>query len=155
MKRHPALIPLSHDHHQCLIIANKLCQDPIGYKPNLQEIQDRLVFLKSKKPELLSHFKIEEELLFNFVLENENSFKKSVDELREEHKHIADLLDSISDDDNLEQDLNEFGNALEKHIRKEERIFFQEVQKKLDEQKLSVLSKNIFSSFITNCNLKF
>ena len=58
MKRHPALVPLSHDHHQVLFIAQRLRR---ATPENAGEIA--AAFLAMWESDEKQHFRLEEELL--------------------------------------------------------------------------------------------
>ena len=65
MKRHPALYPLSHDHHQGLILAQQLKKGAPHYKgmPSTPEGKKEytIAFYKS---DLIRHIQDEEKILF-------------------------------------------------------------------------------------------
>jgi hypothetical protein len=59
MKRHPALIPLSHDHHRALVEARRLRAADAP-----ESAAAATAFLRFFADETIPHFRQEEELLF-------------------------------------------------------------------------------------------
>src|SRR5712691_9046661 len=64
-KRHPSLIPLSHDHHHGLVLAFRLREGlPRNWKPSdssQEQAEDTICFFHDN---LVAHFRAEEEALF-------------------------------------------------------------------------------------------
>jgi hemerythrin-like domain-containing protein len=58
------------------------------------------------------------------------------------------LVKDLEKTDQLENVLDEFGQLLEKHIRKEERELFMEIEKVLSEDELKIVSEKISDSRI-------
>jgi Hemerythrin HHE cation binding domain len=69
MKRHPALVPLSHDHHHALVEARRLRQ--AADAPDAAAAA--AAFLRFFAQETVPHFREEEELLFPSVIEFEEA----------------------------------------------------------------------------------
>jgi hypothetical protein len=65
MKRHPALIPLSHDHHHALVEARRLRR--AADTPKSAAVAR--AFLRFFAGETVGHFRDEEELLFPRLVE--------------------------------------------------------------------------------------
>jgi len=105
VKRHPALVPLSHDHHHTLVAARALKRgDPA-----------RLVELRA---ELERHFREEEELVFP-LLGRLDPPPPVLAEACVQHARIRARLDSPD---------AELGELLEAHVRLEEQVLFELVQ---------------------------
>ncbi len=65
MKRHPALYPLSHDHHQGLILAQQLKKGAPQYKGMPSTLEEKKNYTISfYNNELKKHFYDEEKILF-------------------------------------------------------------------------------------------
>ena len=68
MKRHPALHPLSHDHHQGLILAQQLKKGAPQYKGMPATLEEKKNYTISfYNNELIKHFEDEEKILFPLV----------------------------------------------------------------------------------------
>jgi len=60
-----------------------------------------------------------------------------------EHKIIAQLFRELEAPEDVELALDNFGNALDEHIRHEERIWFEKIQNVFDEDFLAELGPRI------------
>jgi len=144
MKRHKGLYSLSHDHHQGLILAQLIKKSAPKYK-NLPDTTDGKTeyTINFYNVELLKHFKQEEEILFPAVKGKDKAIDSLIDEIISEHRRIKSLVDSLKAKNNHEQLLDELGNLLELHIRKEERILFPAIEKLLSEDELNILTAKL------------
>ena len=137
MKRNPALHTLSHDHHQGLILAQQLKKGAPQYKGMPSTLEDKKEYTISfYKTELVKHFRDEEEILFPSVKNKNDELDKKIAEIISEHRKMESLIKDLEKTDQLENVLDEFGQLLEKHIRKEERELFVEIEKSLSEEEL-------------------
>ena len=130
LKRHPALIPLSQDHHFGLLLSWKI---RTGLKKGIitERIRDYLNYFFLEHLE--KHFQMEEEFLFSFLAKNDLLRKDAESQhqiLRKQHKNILGSLEV------LEDDLRRFADELENHIRFEERVLFPYIQTELLEKEL-------------------
>lgn len=147
MKRHPALHTLSHDHHQGLILAQQLKKGAPQYKGMPSTLESKKEYTQQfYKSELVQHFKDEEEILFPFVKGKDENVKKLITEIISEHRKMESLIYQLEKADQLENVLDELGWLLEKHIRKEERELFVEIEKNLSEAEFSDLSEKLKTS---------
>lgn len=110
--RHPALIPLSREHHYALVFGRSLKRgdhaDPAWVRRWISKAR-RFYDL-----DLRAHFAAEEEVLF--PASRAFNLGPLVDELVAEHRALERLID--------EGRLCELADLLEAHIRKEERQLF-------------------------------
>jgi len=144
MKRHPALHPLSHDHHQGLILAQQLKKDAPQYKGMPSTLEGKKEYtLTFYKTELKKHFEDEEKILFPFVKSKNEDVDKLIEEIISEHRNMESLIKELHETDQLENVLDELGWLLEKHIRKEERELFVEIEKVLSEDELEKIGKKL------------
>jgi len=95
--------------------------------------------LKIYQENLIPHFRKEEEILFPLSKGKTSAIDKLIDELVDQHNSVASLIKKIKASDSPENELNELGSILEKHIRKEERELFPKIQEVLSENKLKEL----------------
>jgi hemerythrin-like domain-containing protein len=136
-RRHKSIINLSRDHHHGLILAQLIKQNAPVYKNLPDTIEGKVLYtLNAYKTELLPHFKKEEEFLFPVIKEKNNTLSELVNQLIEEHKKITILVEKLKNDENKIPILDEIGNLLIQHIRKEENELLKIVQDFLTEEEL-------------------
>jgi len=147
MKRNPALYTLSHDHHQGLILAQQLKKGAPQYKGMPSTLEDKKEYtLSFYKTELVKHFRDEEEILFPAVKNKNDELDRKIAEIISEHRKMESLIKNLEETDQLQNLLDELGWLLEKHIRKEERYVFMEIENVLTEEELQVISEEISQS---------
>ena len=147
MKRNPALYTLSHDHHQGLILAQQLKKGAPQYKGMPSTLEDKKEYtLSFYKTELVKHFRDEEEILFPAVKNKNDELDRKIAEIISEHRKMESLIKNLEEIDQLQNLLDELGWLLEKHIRKEERDVFMEIENVLTEEELQVISEEISQS---------
>lgn len=144
MKRHPALIPISREHHQGLILSRLLQKDAPLYKGLPKETKDKASYaLEFYKKNLIAHFLAEEKVL-SLVKGIDAEIDRLSSEIKEEHYNFHISFTSINDGGNLPNQLDMLGKKLELHIRKEERVLFPLIQEKCSPEILNIIS-NILS----------
>lgn len=128
MKRHKALMPLSREHHEGLILAQLLKSSVPDYKGMPTEPADKVNYALELFHTLLQpHFRKEEELLQRLKPAN----KEIADIIREifgEHNQLEKDFMSLGNQADLPHALDNLGHKLEQHIRKEERQLFPLIQ---------------------------
>lgn len=123
-KRHPALIPLSHDHHHGLALALRCRKHALGQlnpgDPAAMEAcaAEAARFFEEK---LTVHFEAEETVLFPLMAAHEEC-RELVVRLEGEHRMFARLV--ARGPGGPRKFLFDFGDLLEQHIRSEERELF-------------------------------
>jgi iron-sulfur cluster repair protein YtfE (RIC family) len=136
MKRHESLAPLSREHHDALILAQLIKRNAPAYKGLPTTIVDKVDYsINFYKNNLKQHFKKEETMLKK-VRNIDPSIAKLADEIVAEHKMLAAFFRSLKDALDQEAVLNELGNELDAHIRKEERVLFPLLQQHCPEELL-------------------
>jgi hemerythrin-like domain-containing protein len=116
MKRHPALIPLSHDHHRALVEARRLRR--AADAP--ESAAAATGFLRFFADETIPHFRQEEELLFPSVLDLEEARELLVRALLEHqrlHALTARLQQLVDTGGEVDETMRELGLLLEAHVR--------------------------------------
>lgn len=102
---------------------------------------------------------LEEQVLFPQLVDWTQTYSSAVEQLITEHQAIEDLAHNLpkADAPNLQEAFDELSQALVKHIRFEERIFFEEVQAKATPEEMAVLEKRIatFLSEWSHCYPNF
>lgn len=141
IKRDISLQPLSRDHHHSLMLCWKIRQ---GFKKNIDVNRIKIYLDWFYKEQILPHFEMEEKYIFT-LLDSENELTNRA---ITEHRRLKRLFESTTE---IEKNLNQIEEELEKHIRFEERILFNEIQKTAPEEELSKI-QNIHSDakFIDN-----
>ncbi|SFB03284.1 cation-binding protein [Algoriphagus aquimarinus] len=132
IKRHVALQPLSRDHHHGLLFCWKIRS---GVKRGIDTSRMEAHAAWFWNSHLKSHFAEEEELVFP-ILGNENEL---IQQALTEH---AELKKLFSKEDMDYEFLNYLQIALEKHIRFEERILFNEIQDVATPQQLAMVDQH-------------
>jgi Hemerythrin HHE cation binding domain. len=136
IKRSQALVSFSKDHHFGLLLVWKIRQG-LAKAVNNERISDYILFFF--KGDLEKHFKEEEELLF-CRLPVEDALRKKAEEDHQAIYNLVTAIGSKKDDTNL---LNQFANALEKHIRFEERELFNHLQNNIPANMLDEIAGRI------------
>jgi hemerythrin-like domain-containing protein len=143
VQRHPALIPLSHDHHHGLVQARRLrrAADDGDASARLRAASGFAAFFAR---ETAVHFREEEELLFPLLAGRSEAAQALLAETALQHAEIralvARLERSIAAEDVEAGLLAELGALLERHIRLEERQIFPLAEKVVPAEDLDALS---------------
>ena len=128
MKRHIALIPLSHDHHEALILARLIQQGAPAYKGLPTELVQKAEYaLNLYQKKLEKHF-IQEEGMIPIVAGISQGLDALLEEMVQEHIVLRKLFAQLPAETNLLIPLDHLGKSLEFHIRKEERQIFPLIQ---------------------------
>jgi iron-sulfur cluster repair protein YtfE (RIC family) len=120
MKRHPALISLSHDHHHALVQGRRLRRaadrddDPGAVAAEFVEF-----FAAVSVP----HFREEEETLFPLVADSDAA-RPLVVEVLLEHQRLHALVAELRSSAEVRAPMRQIGELLEAHVRREERELF-------------------------------
>ena len=152
MKRHRSLIPLSHDHHDGLVIAQGLIlgrsKAPRSTWPTDRRLQvDRV--LEFFREGLRRHFQAEEDHVFPLVAVQLRGGAELVKQLRQEHDEMRDQIHALEQNPELRLDerLREFGECLKQHIRKEEHVLFERMQDELEPGALNAMGEGLRSVY--------
>jgi quercetin dioxygenase-like cupin family protein len=142
MKRHEALIPLSHDHHEALVAARRLRHGADAPDPNPAVAEFSSFFLASVVP----HFREEEELLFPQVAGAETARDLVVQALLEHQRlhaaaaELRALATRGSESRDLAGPMRDLASLLEAHVRFEERQLFPLIEELLSHETLNTLA---------------
>lgn len=133
LKRHPALIPLSQDHHFGLLLCWKI---RTGFKKTIPPERIAAYATYFYKEHLKPHFEAEELYVFSLV-EEKNEMRKKAES---QHRRIRRLVRKLSlEPEKLKITLGLIEEEVESHIRFEERTFFPYIQNHQDEAGLEQL----------------
>ena len=136
MKRNENLVPLSRDHHFGLLCCWKIRQG-IKKEVSYERIKNYINYYWEKN--LHNHFKTEDDVL------PELSNEGLQNQMEKEHVEIHRLINTInqSEDERL---LLDFANALQSHIRFEERVVFPNYEEMLSADQLDEIG-NLLTKF--------
>ena len=138
MKRNKNLTNLSSEHHDGLVIAlriNKALDKTEKYPIIIN-------YIKHLWSSLKNHFKQEED---NF-LKSDNIDKDNplIKRMLDEHNRFEELVNKLSPESKtLKDDLKEFAELLNDHIRFEERELFPYVENSLTDEELKQVGENL------------
>ena len=137
LKRHPAFIPLSKDHHFGLMLCWKI-RTGLGKSVSPERIAAYVNYFF--QDHLNKHFEEEEKYIFTLVGEEDE--KRATAE--QQHYKLRELVAQSSlNSENLSQILQKLEKDLESHIRFEERDLFPYLQNKVPEPELEKLKQVI------------
>jgi DUF438 domain-containing protein len=140
MKRHPALVPLSHDHHHVLVIAQQLRR---ATTETATEIAG--VFLAAWESGEKQHFRLEEELLLPAYAEHGDPGHPTVMRMLQDHMLIRRDATRLANEPSLEL-LHELGSRLADHVHLEERELFPLIDETIPEPELEALGERLRAS---------
>ena len=138
MKRHPALIELSRDHHAALFVAMQLKR-----ADETSAEKARSTFLASWDTHGSDHFRLEEEVLLPRFAEYGPAHHPFVAHVLCDHvtlRRLARDIASTSPDVSL---LAELGTELEQHVRFEERQLFPLIESSMPEEALTEVADDL------------
>ncbi|HWO43846.1 MAG TPA: hemerythrin domain-containing protein [Candidatus Eisenbacteria bacterium] len=144
--RHPALIPLSHDHHHALALALRCRKQalgqlkPLGKAGLCERAREARNFFSLH---LAAHFHAEEAALFPMIESLGAEQGPLIDRLKHEHERLRSLVDAMEASDGLGKVLFEFGDLLESHVRREERELFALFEARIEEAEADAIGRRI------------
>jgi iron-sulfur cluster repair protein YtfE (RIC family) len=147
-KRHPGLIPLSHDHHHALALALRCRKQALGQiKPTGAEgLRLRASeFLSFYTTELSSHFEAEERILFPGMSLSVPESQQLIADLVRDHETMRVATAELKSITRLGKVIFDLGDLLERHIRREERELFP-----LFEQYAAVMEADAIAETLAN-----
>ena len=148
MKRHPALVPLSHDHHAELVQARRL---RLASGSDVHEARlEASVQYVAAFADTARHLQLEEEHLFPaFAACGGDSLL--LDEVLEEHQELRSLAATLAGQTAAghasSETMAQLADVLEAHVRREERVLFPLIERTLGDEELRAL--DLSSSSIT------
>lgn len=147
-KRHPGLIPLSHDHHHALALALRCRKQALGQIKPIGAEGLRLrasEFLTVFATELSSHFEAEERILFPGMTVHVPESEQLIAELVRDHETVRLTIAKLQGTAGLGKVIFDLGDLLERHIRREERELFP-----MFEQHAEVIGSDEIAKKLTN-----
>ena len=137
MKRHPALTPLSRDHHHAVVLAQRL------RRADEQDADDAAAaFLEHWMEEERLHFRLEEEVLLPAYAAYGDPDHPAVIRTLLDHVRIRRDVERLVAGANPEL-LHELGGRLAEHVKLEEHELFPLVERTLPEPALTELGERL------------
>ena len=137
MKRHPALVPLSRDHHHALVIARRLRHATIQ-----TAAETTRAFLAHWDTEQKQHFRLEEELLLPAYAAHGAPDHPTVIRMLLDHMLIRRDADQLANAPRLEL-LHDLGARLAAHVELEEHELFPLIEQTIPEPELDALGDRL------------
>ena len=137
MKRHPALLPLSRDHHHALVIARELRR-----ATDATAAEAGAVFLSHWHAEETQHFRLEEEILLPAYAAYGDPADPAVVRMLIDHMLIRRDASRLTDRPPLVL-LHDLGVRLSTHVELEEREVFPLVEATIPERELLELGERL------------
>ena len=141
MKRHPALIPLSHDHHAELVQARRL-RLASGSETDEARVASAKQYVAAFFTETSSHFRVEEEQLFPLFVRHAGS-SPLLERVLSEHDELRTLASALREEaatgDVVAETLLRLADLLEAHVRREERELFPLIEQTVPDAELRTL----------------
>lgn len=136
IKRNPNIVKLSRDHHASLLFCWKLRQG-IKRHTAIERMINYVQYFWSQH--FATHFKEEEEILFAPL--QDEKVRKAL----EDHKKIRSIISELSCLNKMEsvEQLSELADAVDNHVRYEERILFPHLEVLLSEKQLDNIGNHI------------
>jgi hemerythrin-like domain-containing protein len=126
--RHESLVPLSKDHYHGLLLAQQIKTTDrvmmVGWPSSPAQQTEYICTFFAEH--LVRHFSDEEQSLFPLVVKHIPSASAQVDDLVQDHRAMERFAREFEHPDpkQVTAHIREFGDLLERHIRKEERELF-------------------------------
>jgi hypothetical protein len=136
MKRDPALVSLSRDHHQALFVAQKL------HRATAQTADEaRASFLAYWEGHGRAHFRLEEEVLLPAYAAFGDPHHPLVEQVLCDHVAIRQQANALAGEGvPAMADLHELGDRLAEHVRLEERQLFPLVEGAIPAARLAAVA---------------
>jgi hemerythrin-like domain-containing protein len=137
MKRSPALVSLSRDHHQALVVSQKL------RRAHAETVDRALVDLRKYWDEHgAAHFRAEEELLFPAYAAHADPYDPLLARLLCDHLAIRQRIHALNPvSPELLATLHGLGELLDRHVRLEEHELFPLIEGALPDAELNAVAR--------------
>ncbi len=142
MKRHPALVGLSDDHHHELVQARRLLEAAGGDADG--RLRAGASYVDVFFGDTVDHFRREEETVLPLYARQPAADAALLERIRREHMELHGLARAlraeVAADDVSTETLEALGSLLRAHVRLEERELFEDVQRVVPAAELDQLS---------------
>jgi iron-sulfur cluster repair protein YtfE (RIC family) len=131
MKRHPALVALSEDHHHELVQARRLLRAVDGDAD--KRLRAGEAYVEAFFTDTVEHFRREEETVFPLYARQPAANAALLERVLREHMELHGLARALRAEvaagDVSPETLDALGSLLRTHVRLEERELFEDVQR--------------------------
>ena len=138
MRRDPALVDLSHDHHQALYQAMLMQR---ASAEDLAEVRAGVLAFWDQQG--AKHFRIEEEVLLPAFAAAGDPLDDAVVTVLTDHVWIRERMNRLAADGLDLDGVRELGARLSAHVRHEERVLFPLIERTLEADALAALGGRI------------
>lgn len=138
IKRHPAIVEFSRDHHFALLLVWKIKE---GLKKSIEISRISKYVVHFYDTNLIHHFIEEETMLFNKINISDPLILKT----ESEHDDMRNLIEALRNNPDDLKPLESFSAMLEKHVRFEERELFNYLQENISDEVLAEIESGIES----------
>jgi len=149
-RRHPALIPVARDHHECLILAQRLMHGTTASERDWprEPVPQAALLARFFARHLRAHFAAEEDLVFPAARSAGSEAEILVVQLLAEHREMAVLVEQLAENPQVTAaELGAFGKLLNDHIRLEDRQLFPLLETELGPEALLELQRVVESRY--------
>ncbi len=150
MKRSTFLVPLSWEHHNALLNANRL-QKGLANQTEINILLEFSNFVWQQ--DLLPHFEREE----NIIMKSDH-WPKVDESLRKqvlaEHRAMADLVKQMNEENEeslIREELGQLAESVIRHVRFEERELFPAIEKEFDLKELQRIEQALRKAHVPGC----
>ena len=137
-RRHESLIPLSHEHHDALLLAWRLRTGDLSKRESELRARHVSAFFDYR---LINHLKLEEEVLFPAIGPVLCVEASLIDLLLDDHRELLAKAAAIKA--GAHDQVDSFCALLERHIRTEERQLFVLAQNRMKPAEMAELGRQI------------
>lgn len=146
IKRNKALLQVSRDHHHGLLLCWKI---RTGFSKGVEVSRIKRYTDWFFETHLVPHFNLEEKYIFPILGDKDELVKRALTE----HRRLIRLF---CNDREIEKSLSLIEEELEQHIRFEERVLFNEIQKVATKAQLKLIAELHYNEkFKDNTNDEF
>jgi hemerythrin-like domain-containing protein len=143
VKRHPALVALSEDHHHELVQARRLLT--ASAEPPDERARVARAYVELFFTETVEHFRREEERVFPLYARQPAANTELLERILREHMELHGLARALRAEaaagDVSAETLEALGSLLHAHVRLEERELFEDVQRVVPPEELDRLDR--------------
>jgi hemerythrin-like domain-containing protein len=141
VRRHPALVPLSDDHHHELVQARRIGRAADG--PPAGRLEAGAAYVEAFFTETVDHFRREEEGVFPLYAARVGAHDPLLQRVLREHMELHGLARALRAEvaaaDVTPETLRALGMLLHDHVRLEERELFEAIQRVVPGDELGTL----------------
>ena len=141
MKRHPALVPLSDDHHHELVQARRLLR--AADAPAGERLEAGRAYAEAFFTDTVEHFRREEDVVFPLYAAHAGTDDPLLTQTLREHMELHGLAHALRAEVSAgavsAETLQRLGTLLHDHVRLEERELFEAIQRVVPAAELDAL----------------